>query len=128
MKLDHAAERAYMFEHVVKQEAKCFYNTNMHGVKWDALVDHYAAFLPHISNNYDFQELLSEYLGELNVSHTGGRYRPTASGDATASLGLLFDWQYVGKEGLRIAEVVEKGPFDHARSKVKAGHLSLIHI
>ena len=34
----------------------------------------YAKFLPHINNNYDFQELLSEFLGELNASHTGGRY------------------------------------------------------
>jgi hypothetical protein len=35
--------------------------------------DTYAKFLPHINNNYDFQEL-SEILGELNASHTGGRY------------------------------------------------------
>jgi hypothetical protein len=35
--------------------------------------DTYAKFLPHINNNYDFQELLSE-IGELNASHTGGRY------------------------------------------------------
>ena len=123
MRMDLAAERAYMFDHVYKQEKVRFYNLNMHGVDWEAMTAAYRKFLPHISNNYDFQELLSEYLGELNVSHTGGRYRPTASGDATASLGLLFDWQYVGKEGLRIAEVVEKGPFDHARSKVKAGHI-----
>jgi predicted Zn-dependent peptidase len=30
--------------------------------------DTYAKFLPHINNNYDFQELLSEILGELNAS------------------------------------------------------------
>jgi tricorn protease len=36
----------------------------------------YRMFLPHIDNNYDFAELLSEWLGELNVSHTGGRYSP----------------------------------------------------
>ena len=123
MRLDLAAERDYMFNHVYKQEKQRFYNLNMHGIDWEAMTAAYRKFLPHVNNNYDFQEVLSEYLGELNVSHTGGRYRPGASGDATANLGLLFDWQFEGKEGLRIAEVVEKSPFDHANSKVRAGHI-----
>lgn len=122
MKMDLAAERDYMFNHVYKQEQKRFYNLNMHGIDWDAMTKAYRKFLPHIDNNYDFAELLSEYLGELNVSHTGGRFRPQLKGDATATLGLLYDWNHNGK-GLLISEVVEKGPFDHARSKVKAGNI-----
>ena len=122
VKMDLAAERDYMFNHVYKQEQKRFYNLNMHGIDWDAMTKAYRKFLPHIDNNYDFAELLSEYLGELNVSHTGGRFRPQLKGDATATLGLLYDWNHNGK-GLLISEVVEKGPFDHARSKVKAGNI-----
>ena len=122
VKIDLAAERDYMFNHVYKQEQKRFYNLNMHGIDWDAMTKAYRKFLPHIDNNYDFAELLSEYLGELNVSHTGGRFRPQLKGDATATLGLLYDWNHNGK-GLLISEVVEKGPFDHARSKVKAGNI-----
>jgi tricorn protease len=80
----------------------------------------YRKFLPHIDNNYDFAELLSEWLGELNVSHTGGRYSPKGKRDVTSNLGLLFDWNYQGK-GMQIAEIIEKGPFDHSRTKVKAG-------
>ncbi|MGM9803813.1 MAG: S41 family peptidase [Muribaculaceae bacterium] len=120
MKLDHAAERAYMFEHVVKQEAKCFYNENMHGVDWPAMAEAYRKFLPHTNNNFDFGELLSELLGELNVSHTGGRYSPNLNGDQTANLGLLYDWTYEGN-GLKIDEVLVGGPFDRATSQVKAG-------
>lgn len=122
VKMDLAAERDYMFNHVYKQEQKRFYNLNMHEIDWDAMTKAYRKFLPHIDNNYDFAELLSEYLGELNVSHTGGRFRPQLKGDATATLGLLYDWNHNGK-GLLISEVVEKGPFDHARSKVKAGNI-----
>lgn len=122
VKMDLAAERDYMFNHVYKQEQKRFYNLNMHGIDWDAMTKAYRKFLPHIDNNYDFAELLSEYLGELNVSHTGGRFRPQLKGDATATLGLLYDWNHNGK-GLLISEVVKKGPFDHARSKVKAGNI-----
>ena len=120
MKMDLAAERETMFDHVYKQHQKRFYNVNMHGVDWDAMTNAYRKFLPHIDNNYDFAELLSEWLGELNVSHTGGRYSPKGKGDVTSNLGLLFDWDYQGK-GMQIAEIIEKGPFDHSRTKVKAG-------
>jgi len=118
-KMDLAAEREYMFEHVHRQVNKRFYNLNFHGVNWDALTEVYRKFLPHINNNYDFANLLSEYLGELNVSHTGGRFYPT-SGEATACLGLLFDLTYTGK-GLKVDEVLAKGPFAKASSKVKPG-------
>ena len=120
MKMDLAAEREYMFNHVYKQEKKCFYTETMHGVDWEAMTEAYRKFLPHINNNYDFAELLSEWLGELNVSHTGGRYYPSGKVEATASLGVFFDWDYTGN-GMRIAEVVEKGPFDRKSTKVTAG-------
>lgn len=120
MKMDLDAEREYMFNHVYKQQQKRFYNTNMHGVDWDSMSDAYRKFLPHINNNYDFAELLSEWLGELNVSHTGGRFYPGGQSEPTASLGLLFDWNFNGK-GMLISEVIEKGPFDKASTKVKSG-------
>ena len=120
MKMDLVAEREAMFNHVYKQQQKRFYNVNMHGVDWDAMTAAYRKFLPHINNNYDYAELLSEWLGELNVSHTGGRYRAGNSGYSTANLGLLYDWTYTGK-GLRVEEVVEGSPFDNARSKMAAG-------
>ncbi|MBE6275450.1 MAG: peptidase S41 [Bacteroides sp.] len=120
LEMNLADERAAMFDHVYKQEQKRFYNVNMHGVDWDAMTEAYRKFLPHIDNNYDYAELLSEWLGELNVSHTGGRYRPAPSGYATANLGLLYDLNYDGK-GLKVDEVIEGSPFDNARSKMKAG-------
>ena len=120
LEMDLVAEREAMFNHVYQQQKKRFYNVNMHGVDWDAMTAAYRKFLPHINNNHDYAELLSEWLGELNVSHTGGRYRPGASGYATANLGLLYDWSYTGK-GLKVTEVVENSPFDHSRSKMVAG-------
>ena len=120
MKLDRMAEREAMFNHVHKQIQKRFYNLNYHGVNWDALTETYRKFLPHINNNYDFSEMLSEYLGELNVSHTGSGYRPAGAGERTADLGLIYDWNYTGK-GLRVAEVIENGPFNKSKSKVVPG-------
>ena len=120
--VDLAAEREYMFNHVYRQEKERFYNKGMHGVDWEGMTEAYRKFLPHISNNYDFAELLSEYLGELNVSHTGSGYRAPAAFDKvnTANLGLLFDMDWKG-DGLKVAEIVDMGPFDKASLDLEPG-------
>lgn len=120
MELDRAAERAYMFDHVFKQEERKFYTDTYHGVDLPQLQKEYEPFLAHINNNYDFTEMISEILGELNVSHTGGRYGGIPADKVTPALGLLFDMHYDG-DGLRIDEVLENGPFDILNSKVHAG-------
>ncbi len=115
------AEREYIFNHAWRQFKKKFYDPKLHGVDWDMYRKTYARFLPHITNNYDFRELLSEMLGEVNASHTGGRYAPqVVNGDATASLGLLYD-ETVGGSGLKITDVIPGGPLDKANSKIRAG-------
>ena len=114
-------ERAYIFDHAWRQVSKKFYDPKIHGLDWKMYHRDYAKFLPHINNNYDFQELLSEMLGELNASHTGGRYAPPqVNTDATASLGLLYDETYDGN-GVKIMEVLEGGPFINAKTKIKKG-------
>ena len=123
MQLDLAAEREYMFNHVFLQTEKRFFMKDHHGVDLEMMKEAYQPFLAHINNNYDFSEMLSEILGELNVSHTGSGYRPSSrGGDATAEFGVLLDLDYKG-DGLKIAEVVEGGPFDKKSSKVKAGSI-----
>ena len=124
MVMDLAAEREYMFNHVYRQEKERFYNEKMHGVDWEMLTATYRKFLPHINNNYDFAELLSEYLGELNVSHTGSGYRAPATRESasTANLGVFYDWTWQG-DGLKVAEIVNGGPFDKASSKLSAGDI-----
>lgn len=121
MVLNAAEERAYIFDHAWRQVQKKFYDPKIHGIDWKGFHDQYAKFLPHISNNYDFQDLLGEFLGELNASHTGGRYSPQMQNpDATATLGLLYDETFTGN-GLKVSEVIEGGPFDKASSKLKSG-------
>jgi Tol biopolymer transport system component/C-terminal processing protease CtpA/Prc len=122
MLLDREAEREYMYNHVFLQESKRLFRRDHNGADFDQIKIDFHPFLAHINNNYDFAELLSEVLGELNVSHSGSGYRGGSNGDATAQLGLLFDWNY-DKDGLRIEEVLEYGPFDKKTSKVKAGDI-----
>lgn len=115
-----AKEREYIFNHTWRQVLDKFYDPTLHGIDWAGYKTAYARFLPHINNNYDFQEMLSEMLGELNGSHTGARYRPASTTPATACLGAFYDNNYSG-DGLKIAEIIEQGPLTQADSKIKAG-------
>lgn len=123
MRINHAAEREYMFDYVYREARERFLLKDMGGVDWDGYTEAYRKFLPHINNNYDFAELLSEWLGELNVSHSGGRYygnSDTRVTDRTATLGVLYDMSYTG-EGMRIAEVLPRGPLYGLTPAVQPG-------
>jgi Tol biopolymer transport system component/C-terminal processing protease CtpA/Prc len=119
---DHDANRSEMFDHVWKTVANRFYREDLHGVDWDGLKKDHQKFLPYINNYWDFAELLSEYLGELNASHTGSSFNPQIQGSiTTARLGLLFDLTKPEK-GLKVEEILTGGPFDNARTAVRPGH------
>lgn len=117
-----AAERAYIFDHVWRQIDDKFYVTDLHGVDWKKYKETYSRFLPHINNNYDFAEMLSEMLGELNGSHTGARYYASGSPMPTAYLGAFYDETYDG-DGLKISEILAQGPLGIQESKMKKGSI-----
>ncbi|MFZ6052757.1 S41 family peptidase [Halocola ammonii] len=121
MNLNKAAEREYMFRHAWRQMKEKFYLKDLHGVDWEMYRKEYAKFLPHINNGYDFAEMLSELLGEVNASHTGSGYRAgEPTDDNTAALGAYFDEEHDG-DGLLIAEIMDKSPLLVESDKVKAG-------
>ncbi|MBQ3609482.1 MAG: PD40 domain-containing protein [Bacteroidaceae bacterium] len=115
-----AQERQYIFDHAWQQVKDKFYKEDIHGIDWEGYRDAYRRFLPNINNNYDFQELLSEMLGELNGSHTGARYYASGPALATANLGVFYDDTYTGK-GLKIKEIMKKSPFAIIKSEVTEG-------
>ena len=115
-------ERQYLFDHIWRQVKDKFYDVNLHGVDWEAKRKTYERFLPYINNNFDFAEMLSEMLGELNASHTGCRYYASGSAMRTASLGLFLDEKWEG-DGLKIKEVIKRGPFAVKKTGVKPGDI-----
>ena len=120
--LDADAERAYMFDHAWRQARDKFYVKDLHGTDWDRMKKEYQPKLAGINNNRDFADILSELLGELNASHTGGRYRGRGNGqgDSTAALGIIPDYSYQG-EGIKIAEIIDKGPLVSKDNKIVPG-------
>ena len=115
-----AEERQYMFDHAWQQVKDKFYKDDIHGVDWEGYREAYRRFLPSINNNYDFQEMLSEMLGELNGSHTGARYRANGATLSTANFGVFFDDTYTGN-GLKIKEIMAKSPFANKKCDVTVG-------
>jgi tricorn protease len=118
-----AGERAYILKHAWMQVKKKLFDPKLQGVDWDYYYNHYKQYLPAINNDYDFSNLLSEFLGELDVSHTGCYFRPHFDNpDRTASLGMLYD-QTKGGNGLYVEDILVGGPMDNAKNKVKPGDI-----
>tara|TARA_R110002073_G_scaffold128999_3_gene275150 strand:+ start:114291 stop:117536 length:3246 start_codon:yes stop_codon:yes gene_type:complete len=122
MELDANAERVAMFDHVWIRTKAIFYEPTFHGVDWNKMKKEYQKYLPSIGNSYEFSEMLSEMLGELNVSHAGAGYRGSnvSNADATASLGVFMNYKHKG-DGILIDEIITGGPLDRAKFKVTAG-------
>ncbi len=122
MQLKASEERDFMFDHSWRVIKDKFYRDDFHGIDWDAMGDSYRQKLDSIGHNRDFANMFAEMTGELNASHIGSSYRPARqmTNDATGRLGLFFKLDD-SKNKLEVVEVLNKGPFDYADSKVKAG-------
>lgn len=121
MRYDEVKEREQMFEHVYVRTKNIFYEPTFHGNDWDTLYVEYQKYLPHVGNSYEFAEMVSEMIGELNVSHAGARFSRTIDNpDQTASLGIFKDYNHAGI-GIRIAEVIAGGPLDKAAFNIEPG-------
>jgi tricorn protease len=123
MLVDTRAERDFLFDHVWRKTKRTFYTASFHGVDWDSYKPDYERYLPYIGNKYEFSEMLSELLGELNVSHSGSSYfASNPDGDATASLGVFYDYAYTGN-GIKVTEIIKGGPLDKAAIDIKPGYI-----
>ncbi|MDE5989187.1 MAG: DPP IV N-terminal domain-containing protein [Duncaniella sp.] len=119
-------EREYIYDHMWRQVFDKFHDKKFHGADWKLYKKEYARFLPHINNGYDFAILLSEILGELNASHTGGIYSGGSGRQVlpTASFGAFFDESFKG-DGLKIKEIVKRGPLSDKSLGLAAGDVIL---
>ena len=124
IKLNEYAEREAMFNHVWIRTNAIFYHPDFHGVDWNKMKQEYQKYLPHIGNAYEFSEMLSEMLGELNVSHSGSRYSRSevSNADNTASLGIFMDYNFK-ENGILIEEIIKNGPLDKAKFKIEVGSI-----
>src|SRR5207245_1228211 len=99
-----------------------FYDEKFHGVNMEALRLKYRPVVKHVAMKEDLYALISLMMGELNASHMGISGLGTAPEEITADLGILFDESYAGP-GLKIAEILKRGPADHRGINLKTGDI-----
>ena len=91
-------------------------------MNWSAVREKYRSLVPQVGMKEDLYSLISLMLGELNASHLGISGFLRNPDEETADLGLLFDEMYRGP-GLKIAEVLKRGPADKRGISLKAGDI-----
>ena len=87
VRVDRRGEWEQLFEESWRVMKYRFYDEKMHGRDWRAIKAKYEPLLKYVGENQDVYDLANEMIGELNASHTGGRYRPRRENvDATAAV------------------------------------------
>jgi tricorn protease len=109
-----------MFDQTWRYLAEHFYDASFHGRDWDAIRAKYRPLVKHVAMKEDLYSLLYLMMGELNASHLGIAGHLTFPEEETADLGLIFDEGYRGR-GLKIAEILKRGPADRRGLNIKAG-------
>lgn len=87
-----------------------FYDSNFHGLDWEATKKSYEKYLPFVNNRSDLRVLLNDMLGELNSSHLGfssaGEEERSSFNYVTNEIGVVFD----NDDPYRIKELVKNSP------------------
>ncbi|HJV48275.1 MAG TPA: S41 family peptidase [Geothrix sp.] len=81
-----------IFEDTWRWYRDFFYDTNMNGNDWKAIGAKFRALLPELNSRQELNWLLSQMVGELNVSHTyvsGGDFGPARLAPSPVFPGLL---------------------------------------
>jgi tricorn protease len=109
-----------MFDQSWRALAENFYDAKFHGADWNAVRAKYRPLVKHVAMKEDLYALIHLMLGELNASHLGVGGFGKSADEITADLGLIFDETYRGP-GLKIAEVLKRGPADKRGLSLKPG-------
>lgn len=117
-------EFAEMFTQCWRGLADTFYDAKHHDTNWPAVRAKYEPLVKHVAMKEDLYSLIHLMLGELNASHLGISGQLPTANEYAADLGLLWDETYAGP-GLKIAEVLRRGPADKRGIKLAKGDIVL---
>jgi tricorn protease len=122
--IKQSEEFAEMFAQSWRALANNFYDPQYHGVDWLAVREKYRPLVDHTATREDLYALISMMFGELNASHLGISGKLPTPDEWTADLGLIFDETYPGP-GLKVAEILKRGPADKRGIDIKPGDVIL---
>lgn len=110
--IDPREEWRQMFVEAWRLERDYFYDTNMHGVDWNAVRTKYEPLVDRVRSREELSNLLEQMVGELSALHMfvyGGDNRGAGESVGVASLGgeLVRD---PGLAGYRITRIYQGDP------------------
>ncbi len=115
---------AEMFAQSWRALSDNFYDDKHHGADWTAVRNKFLPLVAHTATREDLYALVNMMMGELNASHLGISGRLPTPDEFTADLGLIFDDTYRGP-GLKVAEILKRGPADKRGLDIKPGDILL---
>lgn len=114
-----------MFEETWAGIEENFYETNFHGIDWQAMKERYQALVPYVKNREELRVVLNDMLGELNSSHLGfrsiGREEMASLRYTTVETGIIYDEDNPWK----IKDILRKSPAYLKESNLKVGDIIL---
>lgn len=124
MSIDRLVDYYAVFDEAVQVIGDSFYDKSFRGLDFKAISARYRAMIPAISVRTDFASLMTQWLGELNASHTGWQGTTLRPARPTGYLGLTIDEDYAGP-GVKVVGVLPRSPASRAESLIKPGEYIL---
>jgi len=101
-----------MFTEAWRLERDYFYDQNMHGVDWKAMLNRYMPMVDRVSTRAELSDLIAQMVGELSTLHIfvrGGDLRQSPDQITPACLGAFLERDEAAG-GFRIASMYESDP------------------
>ncbi|WP_312185595.1 S41 family peptidase [Sphingobacterium sp.] len=122
---DLEKEFSQMFYETWANLEENFYDSNFHGVDWEAVKKKYEKYLIGINDRTDLRILLNDMLGELNSSHLGfstiGQEERKPFGFVTNEIGVVYD----ASNPYKISYIVPNGPAAKKEVNIEEGDILL---
>ncbi|MCG6187226.1 S41 family peptidase [Maribellus maritimus] len=132
-KIDPVEDWKQMMLDAWRLERDYFYDKNMHGVDWDAVLERHLPLVNRLTDRYELDDLMADMVSELSALHTfvgGGEKREADEDIQPASLGARLE-KNTSKGGYVIEHIFngepdlpeERSPLSEPHLKIKEGDI-----
>lgn len=101
-----------MYTEAWRLERDYFYDTNMHGVNWKAMLEKYKPLAERVSTRAELADVLAQMIGELSALHMFVRGGDLRKGEDQVALGALGAAFSRDKAGFKVDRIYQSDPDD----------------
>jgi tricorn protease len=119
--IDRIAERDQVFKEAWWALNDGFYDSDFHGVDWEAMYIKYRDWAIYTRRQRDFHDVIRMMMGELNASHLG-IWKPSPGGEVTGVIGIIPDPSHKAS-GIKVKEIIPNTPAAELKANIKPDDL-----